>query len=194
MLAISRAVDLLNFWAVQCVQCGPERLSDSFVGASARLRTLNWRVSSVRRTMAQFVLLTVVSGVPVAQVRAATDLITKEEASRPDAAVPKGHLGGVTRSPVARLLEPQGPVRAPFRLVIGFEAYGGATIASKGVRVTYHKIPPVELTHRLKEAVSSEGIDLADANAPAGKHVVRVELEDSNGKQGVHYLTLEVLK
>ena len=125
---------------------------------------------------------------------AATLLINEEEASRPDMVVPSGNLGGVTLSPTATLIEPTLPVKSPFRLVVKFEAFGGAKIVLAKVNVVYAKIQPVVVTHRLKSALTTEGIDLSDASAPPGKHIFRLQLEDSTGKRGIQYFAVTVAK
>ena len=112
-------------------------------------------------------------------------LITEEEAKLPP---PKGALvtdrRGITRGPKVRFLDESGPVRSPMHLQVMFESFGGAKIDLDSIKVTYLKTPNVDLTPRIKPFVQSAGIDMPDVGLPAGEHMVRIDIKDSDGRPG----------
>jgi hypothetical protein len=92
---------------------------------------------------------------------------------------------GITRGPTIKMLSPDlaaGPVKGPFNLKLAFEPRGGAKIDPASIRLTYLKAQPVELTERVKPAVTASGIELADAEAPPGEHPLQVTVADSEGR------------
>jgi hypothetical protein len=112
-------------------------------------------------------------------------LITEEEAKLPP---PKGAVAtdrrGVTRGPKVKFVEEGGPVRSPMHLKLTFESFGGAKIDPDSVKVTYLKTPNVDLTPRIKS--------FADVELPAGEHMVRVDVKDSDGRIGTTSFVLKV--
>ena len=120
-------------------------------------------------------------------------LITEEEAKLPP---PKGAVAtdrrGVTRGPKVKFVEEGGPVRSPMHLKLTFESFGGAKIDPDSVKVTYLKTPNVDLTPRIKSFVQATGIDIPDVELPAGEHMVRVDVKDSDGRIGTMSFVLKV--
>jgi hypothetical protein len=120
-------------------------------------------------------------------------LITDEEASRPPQ---KGATAmdrrGITRGPRIELVPEGDPVRSPMHLHLKFEAFGGSKIDTDSVKVTYIKNPIVDLTPRLKEFVQPTGIDMPDVQLPAGDHLIRVDVKDSDGRPGITSFILKV--
>jgi hypothetical protein len=112
-------------------------------------------------------------------------LITDEEASRPP-------QKGATRGPRIELVPEGDPVRSPMHLHLKFEAFGGSKIDTDSVKVTYIKNPIVDLTPRLKEFVQPTGIDMPDVQLPAGDHLIRVDVKDSDGRPGITSFILKV--
>jgi len=112
-------------------------------------------------------------------------LITEEEAKLPP---PKGAVvtdrRGITRGPKVRFLDESGPVHSPMHLQVMFESFGGAKIDLDSIKVTYLKTPNVDLTPRIKPFVQSAGIDMPDVGLPAGEHMVRIDIKDSDGRPG----------
>ena len=47
----------------------------------------------------------------------------------------------------------------------------------------YMKSPFVDLTPRLKNAISASGIDFSKADVPPGNHMIRVTVKDSEGRE-----------
>jgi hypothetical protein len=120
-------------------------------------------------------------------------LITAEEAALPP---PRGAVAterrGITRGPKVEVLSSAEPVRSPTRFQIKFETYGGSKIDPESVKVTYLRTPNVDLTARVKSFVQPTGIDMADVQLPAGEHMVRVDIKDSDGRVGSTSFVLKV--
>jgi hypothetical protein len=120
-------------------------------------------------------------------------LITEEEAKLPP---PKGAVAtdrrGVTRGPKVKFVEEGEPVRSPMHLKLTFQSFGGAKIDPDSVKVTYLKTPNVDLTPRIKSFVQATGIDIPDVELPAGEHMVRVDVKDSDGRIGTTSFVLKV--
>jgi hypothetical protein len=124
--------------------------------------------------------------------RAGVVLITPEEAQLP---TPKGvHAArAVTRGPRIDLAGPDaGEARSPLRLQLKFRGFGGATINLDSLRVTYVKMPDVDLTSRVRPYAQQTGIEIPDAEAPPGEHLVRVEIHDSEGRRTTTTFMLSV--
>jgi len=124
-------------------------------------------------------------------------LITEAEAALPVASITEmmTFRAGITRGPHVVLVSPGGndtgahsPVHVQFR----FEAHGGAKIDPKSVKITYLKDPPVDLTERVQSFMGPNGIDVPAAEMPAGKHPIRVEVKDSDGRSGSANFTLKI--
>jgi hypothetical protein len=92
--------------------------------------------------------------------RAGVVLITPEEAQLP---TPKGVFAGraITRGPRIDLSGPDtNVVRSPLRLQLKFRGFGGATINLDSLRVTYLKMPDVDLTSRVRAYAQPTGIEI----------------------------------
>ena len=126
-------------------------------------------------------------------VMAQQALITAKEAALPDAA---GTIAtrGISRGPGVKLTspEPDTAVKAPFNFKVGFEGRGGAKVDPASVRVTYLKSPLVDLTPRLKSAISANGINFTRANVPPGTHKIKVTVMDQDGRETNTVFTLIV--
>ena len=125
----------------------------------------------------------------------AVDLITDEEARLP--ATPKmATRGGITRGPSIKVLSPNpdGQVKAPFAMKIEFQPHGGSKIDANSVKVTYLKKPAVDLTLRMKSAISESGINLGDANVPAGAHDIKIDVTDAEGRTKSETVSFTVVK
>jgi hypothetical protein len=130
-----------------------------------------------------------------AQVGISASLISSKEAALPPAA---GTLAtrGISRGPGIKLTSPEAdtPVMAPFDFKINFEARGDAKIDPSSVKVVYMKSPFIDLTPRLKSAISANGIDFAKADVPPGTHTIRVTVKDTEGRETNSVLNLVVNK
>jgi hypothetical protein len=138
---------------------------------------------------------TLAAGIAVAGAAHAVDLITAEEAGLP--AAPKmGTRGGITRGPSIKMMSPSpdGQVKAPFAMKVDFQPHGGSKIDAASVKVTYLKKPAVDLTPRLKSAISESGINLSDANVPAGPHDIKIDVTDADGRTKSEVVSFTVVK
>jgi hypothetical protein len=140
-------------------------------------------------------LLLTASLVASAQLGLAASLISAKEAALPPAS---GTLAtrGISRGPAVKLVSPEAdtPVMAPFDFKVNFEPRGDAKIDQSSVKVVYMKSPFVDLTPRLKSAISANGIDFAKADVPPGTHTIRVTVKDADGRETNSVLTLIVNK
>jgi hypothetical protein len=125
--------------------------------------------------------------------RAAQVLITSEEAKLPP---PRGAVAadrrGITRGPKIEVISQSDQVHSPMHFQLKFESYGGSKIDTDSVKVTYLRTPNVDLTPRVKSFVQATGIDMPDVELPAGDHMVRVDVKDSDGRVGTTSFTLKV--
>ena len=119
-------------------------------------------------------------------------LITEAEAALP-AAAGSGTLRGLTRGPTIKLVSP-GATKSPFELKLKFEAHGGAKIEPGSLKVVYLKSPTVDITDRVKEFVTADGLDMTKAEVPAGQHSIRFDVKDSDGRVGSATVQLSITK
>ena len=122
----------------------------------------------------------------------AETLITEAEAALP-AAAGGVTMRGITRGPSIKMVSP-GEIKSPFQLKLKFEAHGGAKIEPGSLKVVYLKSPTVDITDRLKEFTTADGIDMTKAEVPAGQHSIRVDIKDSDGRVGSTTVQLSVSK
>ncbi|MDO8979465.1 MAG: hypothetical protein Q7V17_09570 [Afipia sp.] len=148
----------------------------------------------MRRSLLQIAVLATGFALTVATpVSAGTVLISADEAKLPP---PKGAVAvatrGITRGPKVAYIGTADKAQSPMRLQLKFESFGGAKIDTDSLKVTYIKSPSVDLTPRLKPFVKADGIDMPDAELPAGDHVIRVDVKDSEGRSASTSFTLKV--
>ena len=140
-------------------------------------------------------LMIILLGLNSTQLLYAAPLITATEAALPSAS---GTLAtrGISRGPAVKLHSPEEdtPVKAPFDLKFSFEARGESKIDPNSVKVVYMKTPVVDLTPRLKNAITSSGIDFQKAEIPAGTHVLKVTVKDTEGRETNSIINLVVNK
>ncbi len=148
----------------------------------------------MRRSLLQVAVLAtgfaLMAAVPAS---AGTVLISADEAKLPP---PKGAIAvatrGITRGPKIAYVGAADETKSPMRLQLKFESFGGAKIDTDSLKVTYIKSPSVDLTPRLKPFVKPDGIDMPDAELPAGDHVIRVDVKDLEGRTASTSFTLKV--
>jgi hypothetical protein len=128
---------------------------------------------------------------------AGTVLIKPEEAalpSPPDAPSIALVTRGITRRPNVVLTSPEASVTSPFNLNFKFQAHGGSTIKPDSFHLIYLKKPNVDLTARVKPYVTAKGVNMAGAEAPPGRHVIKVMISDSADRKTSVVFVLNVLK
>ncbi len=121
-------------------------------------------------------------------------LITEAEASVPagtDAALP---LRNVTRGPMVEQVtpDPTASVHSPLSLKIKFAGRNNATIDPASIKATYLRKSPIDLSERLRKHAAPDGIDMRDAEAPPGTHVIRLEVKDNKGRTSTALIKLVV--
>jgi hypothetical protein len=128
-------------------------------------------------------------------IAAAATLIADDEAQRPDLP-PQIAARAVSRGPTVAYLPPGAGVveHTPFEFKVKLEAHGGASITPAKVRLTYLKMPGIDLTERVRAFITTDGIVMPAAEAPAGEHLLRLDIEDSEGRTSQAVITLLVAK
>jgi hypothetical protein len=126
----------------------------------------------------------------------AVQLITPKEAKLPDAS---GELKtrGIARGPGIKVISPDitaPEIKGPFDLKVVFESRGGNKIDSSAVKVTYLKATAVDLTPRMKGAITESGIDFLKAEVPPGEHAVKITVKDMDGRESNTVLNLVIGK
>lgn len=129
-------------------------------------------------------------------VLAAAPLITVKEAQMPAAS---GELKtrGIARGPGIKVISPDvtaPEIKGPFDLKVVFESRGGNKIDASAVKVTYLKETAVDLTPRLKSAITESGIDFAKAEVPPGEHAVKITVKDVDGRESSAVVNLVIGK
>jgi hypothetical protein len=99
---------------------------------------------------------------------------------------------GITRGPKVDVVTATGELRSPMRFKLKFEPYGGAKIDPDSVKVIYLRTPNVDLTPRIRSFVQPTGIDMPEVELPAGEHMVRVDVKDTDGRVGTTSFVLKV--
>ena len=125
----------------------------------------------------------------------AAPLITSKEAALPAAS---GALAtrGISRGPAVKLNSPEAdiPISSPFDFKVLFEARGEGKIDPNSVKVVYMKSPFVDLTPRLKSAITPTGINFSKAEVPPGTHTIRITVKDMDGRETNQVITIVVNK
>lgn len=121
-------------------------------------------------------------------------LITREEAGLPAAAVTAAGTRNITRGPgIDTLPTPdKGVDGKPFRLAVRFMPSNGVPIDPATVRVFYRRQPPVDITERIKPFITPAGIDAPSVLVPSGSHILEIEAADKEGRVGRRQLKLTV--
>ena len=122
-------------------------------------------------------------------------LISAKEAALPPASSNKLSTRGISRGPAIKLNAPViDPVESPFDFKVTFEPRGGVGIDADSVKVVYLKFPYIDLTSRIKSAITASGIDLPKAEVPPGNHSIRVTVKDTEGRESQSEFSLVVVK
>jgi hypothetical protein len=126
--------------------------------------------------------------------KAGVVLITQAEANLPPPKI-KVSSRAITRGPRIEIADiDDGKLHSPLHFKLKFHAYGGSKIDPRSVVVTYLRGTNVDLTPRVRPYLKPSGIDIPDAEVPAGEHAIRVELKDSEGRTSQTSFILAVAK
>jgi hypothetical protein len=123
--------------------------------------------------------LNVISGFALAE-----PLIHPAEAALPSQPDLGMTMRGLTRGPEIELESPgdSKSTTSPTFLKIRFKGRNNAAIERNSVKVTYLKSPLVDLTPRLQNYISADGIMMENAELPSGVHAIKVDVKDSQGR------------
>lgn len=123
----------------------------------------------------------------------AETLISIDEAALPPQKGAVPNLGrGVTRGPKVLLLDLESEQKSPLRFQIKFQTFAGARVDFNSLKISYLKEPVVDLTQRVRPFTYAAGIDMANAQAPPGDHLIRVDIKDSEGRTASRSFLLRV--
>jgi hypothetical protein len=132
---------------------------------------------------------------------AALQLVTDQEAALPPSNqvhMPElASRGGPTRRPDIEVVAPPlngSLVRSPLALKVKLHAFGGAKIDKDSIVVTYEKTPLIDITQRIAPFITADGIEIPDAEVPAGAHDFRIEVKDSEGRLSRKEFSFQVAK
>jgi hypothetical protein len=115
----------------------------------------------------------------------ATTLITEHEAQLPanDAQM----RSGIERGPDIIPIYPSpksGMIQSPFGFRIKFEAHGNTRVNLDTLTIVYKRTPDIDLTARVMPFARPDGIDMPNAEVPAGTHRIWIFIKDSVGHEG----------
>ena len=138
-------------------------------------------------------------------------LITREEANLPAYRPPSKGLGeepgqsrpglrwrGLAAGPQLIVVAPPAKggtliAHRPVSLHIRFRtAEDGAAIDLNSLRVTYLRLWGIDITDRIKPYLSTQGIDVDNADIPPGEHSIELEVRDTLGRVIKQVLKLSV--
>jgi hypothetical protein len=161
---------------------------------SIRKQTSTQKEESMRSRGAGFGILfaALVGSTVLSAAQAGHVLITEDEARLPPPHAGVADRRGITRGPRIDFMHPGEPVHLPMHFQVRFAAFGGATIDLDAVKVTYLRTPNVDLTPRVRPFLQASGIDIPDVELPAGEHMVRIDVKDSEGRAGTTSFVLKV--
>lgn len=122
-------------------------------------------------------------------------LISEAEAKLPQATDSGMATRGITRGPGIEIVSPAAGtqnIKSPLPLRVKFIGRNSISIDPASVKLTYLRVPTVDLTNRVKPHVTKDGIDMEQADVPPGNHVIRVDLKDTEGRSATTTITLSV--
>ena len=120
---------------------------------------------------------------------AQVQLVTEEEAKRPDAKT--ALTRAITRGPGVKLASADSVKASGFALKVEFEARGGKRIDANSVKVEYLKDPVVDVTDRVKMGIRADAVEVSQALLPPGDHSFRVSVADVDGRRGSTVFSLK---
>ena len=101
---------------------------------------------------------------------------------------------GTSRGPRIEQLSPDAneSVKSPFAFKLKFIDGGNASIDLTTIRLVYMKSTLFNLTSRVQKYLKQDGIDMPEAVAPAGTHVIRIQFKDTRGRDGEARIEIRV--
>jgi len=121
-------------------------------------------------------------------------LVTAQEAGLPpDSAPPTTR--GILRGPGIKILSPGDNAigaAGSFKLRVRFEPRHGHPVDPASVTLVYLRGGGIDITSRIREGISSDGIDVGEALVPAGEHQFRLTLKDVDGRSTSSLIRVKV--
>jgi len=90
--------------------------------------------------------------------------------------------------------DPSVPHEAPVSVQVAFRSPQGEDIDLASLEVTYVKWINIDITDRIREYTSSEGIYIPNATLPPGVHTIRVSVSDKNGHSATNSFTVRLVE
>ena len=122
-------------------------------------------------------------------------LITAEEAAAPDLDPAEWHLevSRTDEGPEIQVLSPHmgASVKKPVSIDVRF-IKGEKEIDLSTIKLEYLKFLTIDLTPRVKDYLTKEGIKVPNVNLPSGTHTIRLSVGDIAGAVTKQVFTFEV--
>ena len=122
-------------------------------------------------------------------------LITAEEAAAPDLNLAEWHLevSRTDEGPEIQVLSPHmgASVKKPVSIDVRF-IKGEKEIDLSTIKLEYLKFLTIDLTPRVKDYLTKEGIKVPNVNLPSGTHTIRLSVGDIAGAVTKQVFTFEV--
>lgn len=124
------------------------------------------------------------------------ELITSEEASAPDLDPADWHLE-VSRAdggPEIQIISPHmgESIKKPVSIDVRF-IKGEKEIDPSTIRLEYLKFITIDLTPRVKDYLTKDGVKVSNVNLPSGTHTIRLSVGDTGGAVTRQVFTFEVI-
>lgn len=124
------------------------------------------------------------------------ELITSEEAAAPDLDPADWHLE-VSRAddgPEIQIISPHTgePLKKPVAIDVRFKK-GENEVDPSTIRLEYLKFIAIDLTPRVKNYLTKDGIKVPNVNLPSGTHTIRLSVGDTGGAVTRQVFTFEVI-
>lgn len=144
-----------------------------------------------------FLMVFVLASVSISSENRPFELITAEEAAAPDLDPSDLHVevGRSDEGPVIELISPHmgASIKGPVLIDVRFIKKDGRDIDPSTIKVEYLKFLTIDLTPRVRDYLSKEGIKVPNANLPSGTHTLRLSVGDTAGTVTKWVFTFEVI-
>lgn len=126
------------------------------------------------------------------------ELITAEEAAAPDIDPSEFYIEAgrdEDNGPAIEVISPQrgASVKPPVPINVRFVKKEGKEIDISTFKVEYLKFIALDITSRVKDYVTKDGIKVPEVKLPSGTHTIRLSIGDNTGAVTKQVLTFEVL-
>lgn len=142
------------------------------------------------------IMAVLVSSVFASSASEPFDLITAEEAAAPDLDPAEWHLE-VSRAdggPEIQVISPRmgESIKKPVLIDVRF-IKGEKEIDPSTIKLEYLKFITIDLTPRVKDYLTKDGVKVSNVNLPSGTHTIRLSVGDTGGAVTRQVFTFEVI-